>query len=91
MSDKYVYFKLINGEEVISNVEKLSVGYKLKNPATVTFDGQHVGMIPFMPFGVNHELKEWVAVADPEEQMINEYKRIYEPSSIILPSKEIIK
>ena len=83
---KVKVFKLINGEELISEVvNATSSSYELKNPATImlqqTANGQMgVGIAPYMPYANGNVTLNWTAVAaeaNPEQNMINEYNRIF--------------
>ena len=79
-------FKLINGEELISEVFNTYEGqYELKNPANImlqpTANGQMgVGIAPYMPYADGNVKLNWTAIAaeaEPEQSMINEYNRIF--------------
>jgi hypothetical protein len=79
-------FKLINGEELISEVfNAYGDKYELKNPATImlqqTANGQMgVGIAPYMPYAsgnVNLYKNGITAEAEPDQGMINEYNRIF--------------
>lgn len=78
-------FKLINGEEVISEVTSGSDGgYYLESPASIqlqqTTQGVGVGIAPYMPYAKDkiYLFKHAVASeATPDEKMENEYRRIF--------------
>ena len=78
-------FKLISGEEVISEITSGSeVGWFLENPATImlqqTDRGVGVGIAPYMPYaaGKVYLYKQAVASsADPDPNMLNEYNRVF--------------
>jgi len=79
-------FKLINGEELISEIHDHNVNhFELKNPANImlqpTQNGQMgVGIAPYMPYAsgnVKLYKSAIAAEADPEQSMINEYNRIF--------------
>lgn len=78
-------FKLINGEEVISEVSSGSeAGYFLENPASIqlqqTANGVGVGIAPYMPYakGKVYLYKHSIASeAVADEKMENEYRRIF--------------
>ena len=84
--NKVKVFKLINGEELISEVFNTYDGsYELKNPANImlqqTGNGQMgVGIAPYMPYADGNVRLNWTAIAaeaEPEQSMINEYNRIF--------------
>lgn len=84
--NKVKVFKLINGEELISEVFNTYEGqYELKNPANImlqpTQNGQMgVGIAPYMPYAAGNVKLNWTAIAseaEPEQSMINEYNRIF--------------
>ena len=84
--NKVKVFKLINGEELISEVFNTYEGqYELKNPANImlqpTQNGQMgVGIAPYMPYANGNVKLNWSAIAseaDPDQSMINEYNRIF--------------
>lgn len=78
-------FKLISGEEIISEVTSGSdSGWHLDKPATImlqqTDRGVGVGIAPYMPYaaGKVYLYKHCVASeADPDPNMTNEYNRVY--------------
>ncbi len=78
-------FKLINGEEVISEVTSTSeAGFFLENPASIqlqqTAQGVGVGIAPYMPYAKDkiYLYKHAVASeASADEKMENEYRRVF--------------
>ncbi len=78
-------FKLINGEEVISEVTSTSeAGYFLENPAVIqlqqTAQGVGVGIAPYMPYAKDkiYLFKHAIASeASADEKMENEYRRVF--------------
>jgi hypothetical protein len=78
-------FKLINGEEVISEVTSTSeAGYFLENPAVIqlqqTSQGVGVGIAPYMPYAKDkiYLFKHALASeASADEKMENEYRRVF--------------
>jgi hypothetical protein len=78
-------FKLINGEEVISEVTSTSeAGYFLENPAVIqlqqTAQGVGVGIAPYMPYAKDkiYLFKHALASeASADEKMENEYRRVF--------------
>jgi len=84
--NKVKVFKLINGEELISEVfNAFGDSFELKNPATImlqpTQNGQMgVGIAPYMPYAsgnVSLYKNAIAAEAEPDQSMINEYNRIF--------------
>lgn len=79
-------FKMINGEELISEVfNNYDKHFELKNPANImlqqTATGQMgVGIAPYMPYAagnVNLYKSAIASEAEPDQGMINEYNRIF--------------
>lgn len=84
--NKIKVFKMINGEELISEVvNSLAEVYQLRNPATImlqqTASGQMgVGIAPYMPYVEGDVELRKTAIAsegEPEQKMTNEYNRIF--------------
>lgn len=84
--NKVKVFKLINGEELISEVFNVyDKHFELKNPANImlqqTGNGQMgVGIAPYMPYAdgnVRLYKGAIAAEAEPEQKMVNEYNRIF--------------
>jgi hypothetical protein len=77
-------FKLLNGEELIANVEVNGLGYTLKDPAAIviqqTAKGVGVALAPYMPYA-NSEITLYasaiVSESTPNLDMENEYSRIF--------------
>jgi hypothetical protein len=77
-------FKLLNGEELISESTGTGTGYDLKDPAAIviqqTAKGVGVALAPFMPYA-NSEIQllrtAIVAESTPNSDMENEYRRIF--------------
>jgi hypothetical protein len=77
-------FKMISGEELISDCEDSGGGYKLDNPATIvmqqTEKGVGVALMPYMPYAsgkVTLHLSAVASEAEADPKMVNEYNRIY--------------
>lgn len=79
-------FKLINGEELISEVfNSFDQFFELKNPATIMLQptasgSMGVGIAPYMPYAgdkVNLMKHAIAAEGTPEKQMTDEYLRIF--------------
>ena len=96
--NKVKVFKLINGEELISEVFNTYEGqYELKNPANImlqpTQNGQMgVGIAPYMPYANGNVKLNWTAIAseaDPDQSMINEYNRIFGSGIEIAPASAL--
>jgi hypothetical protein len=83
--EKIKVFKLINGEEIISEIVKQFDDYlELKNPAQIvmqqTKDGVGVAMAPYMPYASqNIELYKHAIASSavPDVKMENEYSRLF--------------
>ena len=85
--NKVKVFKMINGEEIISEVfNSYDRHFELKNPATImlqqTQSGQMgVGIAPYMPYvegNVNLYKNAIASEGEPDQKMVNEYNRIFE-------------
>lgn len=82
---KVKVFKLINGEELISEISNYyDQTVELKKPAQImvqqTERGMSVGLAPYMPYveGDVHLYRNAIASeGDPVEQMQNEYNRLF--------------
>ena len=78
-------FKLINGEELISEVSSGSeAGYFLESPATIalqqTQTGVGVGIAPYMRYASDKIYLHKHAIAseaNADERMENEYRRVF--------------
>jgi len=96
MSDIKV-FRLINGEEIISEVSSGSeAGYFLEKPANImmqqTAQGVGVGLAPYMPYAEGKIFLNNSAIAaeaSPEQQMKNEYNRIFGSGIQIAPASAL--
>ena len=91
-------FKLINGEELISEIHNhYNDNFELKNPANImlqpTQNGQMgVGIAPYMPYAsgnVKLYKSAIAAEAEPEQNMINEYNRIFGSGIEIAPASAL--
>jgi hypothetical protein len=94
-------FKMINGEEIISEVlENLSATpgtYSLKSPATIvmqqTEKGVGVGIAPYMPYADGTVVLYKSAIASegkPDVKMENEYSRLFGSGIQIAPAGSIV-
>lgn len=93
--NKVKVFKMINGEEIISEVFNYYDGtIELKNPATImlqpTQSGQMgVGIAPYMPYVSGNVLLYKNAIAsegEPDQKMVNEYNRIFGSGIEVVPA-----
>jgi hypothetical protein len=89
-------FKMINGEELISEVSNSGVGYVLENPASIviqqTETGVGVALSPYMPYARGKIMLYLTAIAsegDPDEKMKNEYTRIFGSGIQIMPASAL--
>ncbi len=88
-------FKLINGEELISEIFNHYSDYiELKNPANIiiqqTSNGQMgVGIAPYMPYASGNVKLYKSAIAseaEPDQKMVNEYNRVFGSGIQIVPA-----
>ncbi len=93
--NKIKVFKMINGEEIISEVfNHYSDYFELKNPATIMLQptqggGMGVGIAPYMPYAEeNINLYKTAIAAEgvPEQKMQDEYNRIFGAGIQIAPA-----
>jgi len=89
-------FKLVTGEEVITEVKDGSTGYDLVNPATIIIQqgvkGMSVGLAPFMPYSsgtIHLYFTAIVSEADAEEKMTTEYNRIFGSGIEVVPASAL--
>ena len=93
--NKVKVFKLINGEELISEIHNpYDKHYELKNPANIMLQptqggGMGVGIAPYKPYAEGKIYLNRTAIAAegiPEEKMKNEYNRIFGAGIEIAPA-----
>ena len=85
------------GEELIGEVFNTYDPYvEVKNPAQIvlqrTDNGVGVGLAPFMPYiegNVNLSRSSIVAEGEPNQQMVNEYNRIFGSGIQIAPASAL--
>ena len=89
-------FKLITGEEIISEVTECGVGYECNNPATImmqqTENGVGVGIAPYMPYAsgkVTLYLSAIASEAEADPKMTNEYSRIFGSGIEVVPASAL--
>jgi hypothetical protein len=96
--NKVKVFKMINGEEIIGEVIRSSDGlYELKSPANImlqqTASGQMgVGIAPYMPYASGNVTLYMTAIAaeaEPDQNMVNEYNRIFGSGIAIAPASAL--
>ena len=83
--NKIKVFKLISGEEIISEIHNpYSDYYELKAPATImiqqTQQGVGVALMPYMPYSTGNVQLNKNAIAseaEPDIKMVNEYNRLF--------------
>jgi hypothetical protein len=89
---------MLNGEEIISEVfNVLADHFELKHPATIVLQqGQNgqvgVGIAPYMPYADGNIKLYKTAVASeaaPDQQMKNEYNRIFGSGIQIAPASAL--
>lgn len=94
---KVKVFKLINGEEIISEIfNYYDQTVELKKPAQIvvqqTERGMGVGLAPYMPYvdGTVHLYRNAIASeGEPVEQMRNEYSRLFGVGIQIAPASAL--
>lgn len=91
-------FKMINGEELISECEPLGGNYKLENPASIvmqqTQSGVGVAIAPYMPYAQGDVVLYATAIAaeaTPDSKMENEYNRIFGSGIQVVPASALPK
>lgn len=90
-------FKLINGEELISEVKESGVGYEMTSPASImmqqTPDGKvGVGIAPYMPYASGKVTLHRTAIAgeaDADQKMANEYNRVFGSGIEVVPASAL--
>lgn len=77
-------FKLVTGEEIISEVEEDPKGFLLKSPASIvmqrTEQGVGVGMMPYMPYTqgkITLYSSSICSHGEVDVKMVNEYNRLF--------------
>lgn len=84
--NKIKIFKLISGEEIIGELfNPYDKHYEVKNPAVIVMQqserGVGIALMPFMPYSEGHTtniMRHAILVeAEPSQNMVNEYNRIY--------------
>jgi hypothetical protein len=77
-------FKLVTGEELISEYDDLAGSYTLKSPAVIvmqrTEQGVGVGLMPYMPYAsgkITLNPQAVVSHCEADVKMINEYNRLF--------------
>lgn len=83
--NKIIVFKMLNGEEIIGEVfNTYADSMELKNPANIilqqTDRGVGVAIAPYMPYGgdkITFHKHAIAAEGDPDQNMVNEYNRIF--------------
>lgn len=89
--------KLISGEEIVADIEVKDESYILKNAVTIVYQktekGLGSGLAPYMPFATGDVdlLKHSVAaIAEPSQDMSNEYNRIFGSGIVVAPANDKI-
>ena len=86
-----VYLKLINGDEVITQIED----GVMVSPFLVVFTPQGSMMIPFMAMSAHHKMpvidnKHVVIRAEPSENLLKSYHETINPNEIVQPKKDLL-
>ena len=86
-------FKMINGEDLISESTGCVGEFILENPASIimqqTEKGMSVALAPYMPYAQGNIILYASAVAarsEPDDKMKNEYNRIFGSKIEIVPA-----
>jgi len=95
--ENIVVYKMVTGEELIGEVfNRYDSFIELKNPAQIilqrTEQGMGVGLAPYMPYVEgNLNLSRSAILADgiPNQQMANEYNRIFGSGIQIAPASAL--
>jgi len=91
-------YKLINGEDIMAEVfsSEMMDPVELKNPAQIvlqrTETGMGVALAPFMPFADgNVKIHKHAVSAEctPDQNMINEYNRIFGSGIQVAPASAL--
>jgi hypothetical protein len=89
-------FKMISGEELISEVSSIGGGYALKNPATIMIQqgvkGMSVGLAPYMVYAkgdVNLYLSAIASEAEADDELANQYNRIFGSGIEVVPANAL--
>lgn len=77
-------FKLVTGEELISEYDNQAGDYTLKSPAVIvmqrTEQGVGVGLMPYMPYAsgkITLNSQAVVSHCEADVKMVNEYNRLF--------------
>lgn len=92
-----VVFKLVSGEEIIGEIFTVSDShYDVKNPSVImlqrTEQGVGVALMPYMPYcdgAVTFYKHTLVALAEPSQNMVNEYNRLYGSGIQVAPASAL--
>ena len=90
-------YKLIGGDEILAEQHSGSAEhYELKDPAAIvlqrTEQGVGVALAPYMPYvegNLNLMKASVAAVGTPNQQMINEYNRIFGSGIVVAPASTL--
>jgi hypothetical protein len=84
--------KLVNGDDLIADIEKKEGFLILKKPYRLVFSNQGLASIPLCPFSSqeNYEISDAHVLfqAEPEDEIKNSYRE--QIGSIVVPSSNII-
>lgn len=90
-------FKLVSGEEIISEASLEGTDYTLKNAVVLVFQQMGGGQVstnfaPFMPYSkgtITLQGNAVIAISDVKDELLTEYNRIF--SNIIVASSPILR
>lgn len=89
-------YKLVTGEDIITEIADVTTNVVCKSPAQIllqpTDRGMSVGLVPFMPFSTGDvEINDSavVAFADADPDLENEYRRLFGSGLVVASAGSI--
>ena len=94
---KTYIFKIVSGEEIIGELfNSYDTHYEIKSAAVVvmqqTQQGMGIALMPFMPYAdgnVSLSRNTITATAEPSQNMVNEYNRIFGSGIQVAPASAL--
>lgn len=84
--------KLVNGDEIIADVETHVDGNNFKNPFKIVMSREGLGLMPFMLFSKDKNFvlnnQHVVAMGEPEDEMRNAYSS--QVGGIVVPTNNML-
>lgn len=95
---QYGYFKMVTGEEIITQYETQDDGMEFINPAVIQATQNGIMFHPYMAFRDNPKNNEAIPFKskhimvglNPNAALLAEYKRLFEVESILVPGEKKI-